>query len=780
MRSEHFWSWFDGHAVPRLKGGNPQMNRVNTFRAMFEHLDGFEEPLIVETGCIEEPDNWVGNGCSTIMFDKYADFAGGFVRSVDIDRGKASRANALTGERTTVACADSVAFLKALGAQPEIPALVYLDASHLNWQVETEAQVHHFLELKAIWPRLAPDTMVAVDDSPAILDENGRLIICGKGGLVARHAGEVGAALAFTEYQSGWTGFPGSPERTDEAAEEILGRARWLLENGEWAKAHPLYRSVLVRTPPPWNGVQRVMHGEACAFFARLALQHERPGAAFDWFKRALEADPMAADYRVELVNKAMLPLGMTGAAKSEAERATKIEPSNQYAWRTLGLVEGRLNNAAKSLAAHEEQARLTGRSTVALLDVVATLVDVERYEEAATLLNEVEARDPNDAMMGDVRQCQAMILARHGDHEAAIQLFEDAIEIGCCDPTLCHFHLSLSLHSIGRYREGWAHHSMRAKNASDPALFVPMRRFDRPLFTLDAPPSTVHVHAEAGAGDNIAMLRYLPLLREMGHKVRYECRDELLELARFSLPGVEVVPMAKDYPGSLGLRDFDLHCPVGELPHAFGTEVDTVPWSGPYLSADPGWAERFAEHKGKIGLAWSSGIRPEGIWLKRYGELKSLKFRDVGRLLWQGDGWTKRAWERMVSLQVGSGREENDKLLLADVLSESPTWAETAGLLANLDLVITPDTGLAHLAGAMGKRTILLMHCHNSGWHFMCERPGAFWNERSPWYPSVTVVRQRESGRWDDVVDRALGMVELWERTHDHAEVAEPAGPGA
>jgi hypothetical protein len=279
------------------------------------------------------------------------------------------------------------------------------------------------------------------------------------------------------------------------------------------------------------------------------------------------------------------------------------------------------------------------------------------------------------------------------------------------------------------------------------------MNRFVRPLFDWQPPPAVVHVHAESGAGDNFALLRFLPLLAERGYTVRYEARDDFFNLVRGSLPAeIEVVPQALDYPGSVGLKNFDYHLPVGELPHVFGTDIDTVPWSGPYLKADPELVKQYAKYRGRIGIAWSSGILDHQVWLKRYGQLKSLHWWDIEPILDR---------KIMVNLQVGPPRRDNN-LCLDDPLPAEPTWADTAALVENLSLVITPDTGLAHLAGAMGKPCWVMMHGHNQGWHFMCARPGASWNERSPWYPSIRLFRQpANSTDWSGVVAEIAEQLE-------------------
>src|SRR5215469_10625421 len=655
MRSVEFWDWFEGYVVPRLNDPNPEIkmyprfDRAKTFRKMLEYLDQFESVRIVETGCMEGEDNWVGNGCSTLIFDKYVECCGGDFRSVEIIPEKVEHARKFVGNRTTITCADSVEYLKGLRSSPD---LLYLDASHLHWHIELTAQVHHYNELMAIMPRLRPDTLVVVDDSPAILDEQMHYKVSGKGGLVAAYANQVGAELLFTEYQSGWTGFPGEVRDNDQATDELVIRARQHVEAGRWQPAYELYRTVLVRTKPPWKPIQRIMHGEACAFFARLALKCDRKGAAGDWYSRALDADPRATDYRVELIKDVMIPLEILTSAKHHAETCTKVSPDEPDGWRMLGTIEGMIGDLDKSLAAHNKQIEVSNGASVSMVDKMVTLLDMERYDEAEQLADELIAK-PNAKMRGDALHSKAMVQARLGKHEEAIPIYQQALEVGSFDPSLVHFHLALSLFSIGRYKEGFKHQHERKTNRTSPTLYTAMRRFSRPLFEMQSPPAKVHVHSESGAGDNLAMWRYFPLLIERGYTVQYEVRDDMFRLAKDSIKGVNILPMAPDYPGALNIPDFDYHCPIGELPFAFGTDVDTVPWHLPYLKSDPDRAKEYLHARNKIGIAWSSGIREEQAWLKRYGQLKSLSFDLIRPIVGERPN-------DFVSLQLGPPRAEN------------------------------------------------------------------------------------------------------------------------
>jgi hypothetical protein len=252
------------------------------------------------------------------------------------------------------------------------------------------------------------------------------------------------------------------------------------------------------------------------------------------------------------------------------------------------------------------------------------------------------------------------------------------------------------------------------------------------------------------GHGDTLALCRYAPLLAAGGYDVRLEVRESMIELFRRSMPGVTVVPRAVNYPHALGIPDFDYHLPLLSAPHALGTGVATVPWHGPYLRACPSlveeWRERLklcGETRLKIGLCWSSGIR-KGIWLGVYGRRKSATFRSFAPLF---------SYDAVFcSLQCGPPAAENT--MLPGLGAEEPSWDETAALVECLDVVITVDSAIAHLAGAMGKPVWLLMHTEGS-WHWLADTPGAPWQNRSPWYPTARVFRQKRAYEWEPVVEQ-------------------------
>jgi hypothetical protein len=214
MLSADFWNWFDELAAPKL------VHRTESFRKIFTYLDRINRPVgIVETGCVRQPDNWAGDGQSTILFDKYAEFhPGSAVFSIDRDPQAAALCSSLVSDRVRIHARESIAYLKSLTDDPpselDFVDLLYLDSYDVDFDNPLPSAIHHLKELLAIAPLLSSETLVVVDDSPScffgVRDENNSFElfrpprIAGKGRLIAEYAAQIGAELLFAEYQCGW------------------------------------------------------------------------------------------------------------------------------------------------------------------------------------------------------------------------------------------------------------------------------------------------------------------------------------------------------------------------------------------------------------------------------------------------------------------------------------------------------------------------------------------------------------------------------------------------
>lgn len=535
---------------------------------------------------------------------------------------------------------------------------------------------------------------------------------------------------------------------------EVLEYARSHFQAGQREHAELLYRFILRYTTPPNIPYMRVPHAEACRFFALEALSRKRYGTATDWYREGINADHYNLDMRVELCRDCLIPMGLMRDAKIETERALRIAPDHAPAWRIMGAIEHDLGNVKASIAAYDKQIALLPNDPSALLDRSTIALDVEDYDLVKKMMEVVITTERKGAGYS----CLAMVAYREGRHQDAIDLYTKSIVEGVNDKDMVKFNRSFPRHSIGKYRKGWIDHECRGKQRLSAATAVPLRRFVLPVWNHEPEPARIHIHEEQGFGDTLAMGRFVKIMLDSGYEVSVEVRAELMDLFSCSFPKAKIVQRAADYPGAIGIPLFDYHIPMLSFPYIFQTDIDTIPWDGPYLKADAMLVAEYAAKlrqafillgSGKlVGLCWSSGIR-DGIWIKEYGKRKSMHFAELAPFLPVGNC-------DYVSLQVGPERVQSHGVggRVLDVLPEKPTWADTAALIANLDLVITVDSAVAHLAGAMGKPVWVMMHTEGS-WHFMAYKEGAPWEKASPWYPSVRLYRQRTVHDWSEVTQR-------------------------
>ena len=216
MRSDDFWKYFDQIARSKLA------RRADTFSKVFSYLDRFDRPvIIVETGCVRQKEAWEGDGQSTILFDKYAEFhPGSIVYSVDIDPAAAALCRSLVRPEVLIHTGDSVAFLRSLADRPacEVKSidLLYLDSYDVNLQYPLPSAIHALKELLAIQPLVSSETLVVADDSPltflGVANPNRSMTVFeapqtgGKGKLIGEYATQIGAEVYFTGHQCAWLG----------------------------------------------------------------------------------------------------------------------------------------------------------------------------------------------------------------------------------------------------------------------------------------------------------------------------------------------------------------------------------------------------------------------------------------------------------------------------------------------------------------------------------------------------------------------------------------------
>ena len=257
----------------------------------------------------------------------------------------------------------------------------------------------------------------------------------------------------------------------------------------------------------------------------------------------------------------------------------------------------------------------------------------------------------------------------------------------------------------------------------------------------------TILLYAEQGLGDTIQFCRYVQLVASLGAKVILEVQRPLVPLLR-GLAGVESLIAKGDQ-----LPEFDYQCPLMSLPLAFKTDLNSIPVSQRYLEAQAQrvvyWRERLKSNKFKIGISWQ-GSQTSKIDIGRSFELS--RFEKIAQL----------PNVQLISLQKGYGTEQlktmpvgMEVMDLGGQMDAEGAFLDSAAVMMNLDLVITSDTALAHLAGALGVKTWVALK-YVPDWRWMLDR------DDSPWYPSIKLFRQQELDEWTPVFEQIFSELNL------------------
>ena len=305
----------------------------------------------------------------------------------------------------------------------------------------------------------------------------------------------------------------------------------------------------------------------------------------------------------------------------------------------------------------------------------------------------------------------------------------------------------------MGEFRDGWPLYESRLRLERPGQLH---RGLDTPRWMGDVPLAgrTLFVYADQGLGDTLQFCRYIPVLEAMDARVVFEVQPVLKRLLRSLAMRGTLTGRGEPLP------EFDLHVPLLSLPLALRTEIATIPGGVPYLRVDPAagrsWGERLAELPGrKVGLNWQGN--PEAEKLSAL-EARSFPLATAAPLACVPG-------VSLVSLQKGAGAEQRARVDFAGAIAQltDPAYMgadeianETAALLMGLDLVITADTALAHLAGALGARVWVILQAVPD-WRWLIER------DDSPWYPTMKLFRQRTPGDWSEVFERVAAALADW-----------------
>lgn len=429
--------------------------------------------------------------------------------------------------------------------------------------------------------------------------------------------------------------------------------------------------------------------------------------------------------------------------------RAIELDAANVDAHFNLGVILGSTPRQEEAEYHYRAVIRTVPTATKALINLAALLQRRGLEFEAANWLKlAIGSALQSPLALHDLAGARA----QSGEFADAEFLARRALETWtlASDPQAAEaeFHLSLLLLSSGRYSEGWPLYEARntpdfttspnaVRGAKRLELRIPQWRGE----TIEG--KRILLHHEQGFGDNIQFCRYAALLKERGASVvDIICPPELRRLFA-SIRDTDRVLSSGDYISS---SDYDFWTFLLSIPLHFNTTVETIPAAIPYLQADraiaKAWGPRLSSTGVKVGIVWrgsSSNLHDKQRSLPSLGTLSPL--------------WTARDDAVFVSLQKAAGEAEamvaDSWLPLIDVGSELQDFADTAAVLENLDLLISVDTAVTHLAGALGKPCWILLHAPRPDWRWMRGR------NDSPWYPGcVRLFRQEKAGNWKSVVE--------------------------
>jgi tetratricopeptide (TPR) repeat protein len=433
---------------------------------------------------------------------------------------------------------------------------------------------------------------------------------------------------------------------------------------------------------------------------------------------------------------------GEVAAAQASYERALALRPDHVESLIGLGAVLVEQGRAGDGLRCHQRALALSPNHPEAHNNLGVALVELGRAPEALAHYQRALALAPGRA---EFHNNLGIAHERLGRFAEALDEYGRAIALKP-DYAEAHFNRAHALLLSGNFAEGWAEYEWRFAVAGD------QRRFAQPLWAGEPLAGrTILVHAEQGFGDTIQFVRYAALLAARGARVVLEAPQPLLRLLA-SAPGI-----AEWVAAGAALPRFDCHCPLLSLPRVLATELATIPAATPYLAASPErvgyWRDRLPPARLRVGIAWQGNPRA------RHDRSRSIPLREFAPL-------AAIPGIRLVSLQQHDGLDQLQALpagmrvetLGAEFDAGPDAFLDTAAVMGELDLIVTCDTAIAHLAGALGRPVFVLLADHPD-WRWLTGR------DDSPWYPSMRLFRQTEPGDWSGPVTNVAAALAARQR---------------
>jgi tetratricopeptide (TPR) repeat protein len=421
-------------------------------------------------------------------------------------------------------------------------------------------------------------------------------------------------------------------------------------------------------------------------------------------------------------------------------DRVIALRPKFADAWVGRGLALRNLGEFDDAIDHFDTALEFNPRHIDARLSRAALLATLGRNQESEAEARLILSIDPNN---GAAYNNLGNALQRLGRLPEARESFETAIQL-VPDPTAARFNYGMCLLQAGDFARGWREYEFRGKTdgweVGWDLTHVPAWLGEKPIAG-----RTILLYAEQGLGDTIQFCRYAPMVRALGAKVLLGVPPVLKRLTQSLDDPIEVIDVDQPAPA------FDFHCSIMSLPLVFGTELATIPAHVPYLTAPGEYRTKWQRILGprrspRIGLAWSGNDKPLG---------RSIPLDTIGPLV--------AMLPEVFCLQRDLRPSDVPALAMYQGIRffghDLQDFSDTAALMQELDLIISIDTSVLHLAGALGLPAWGMMP-YAADWRWLMDR------EDSPWYPTMRLFRPPASGDWESIIDRLCTELDQYLQT--------------
>ncbi len=445
------------------------------------------------------------------------------------------------------------------------------------------------------------------------------------------------------------------------------------------------------------------------------------------YYTNALKLNPQYVDAYNNL-GTVLQQQGLNQEARACYEQALRLDPNFAGAYTNIGRIMQALGDLEEAKKFHVKALEVAPNFPEAENNLGIIFQEEGNDEEAIEHFRKALEIRPQYAdaysNLGNIALCACQI-------EEALDYFQKALSI---QPNLvdAHWDRAIAWLLSGNYPKGWEEYEWRFRKKD-----YPPRTYQQPLW--DGSPlngKKILIYDEQGFGDTFQFIRFLPQVQEKGGEVIFECHHGLKEILN-GIQGVDTLIERSET--SQEMPDFDVHLPLMSLPRVLSLTINTIPTPIPYLQAETKkvtrWRKKLESQKGlKIGITWA-GSKTNKRNFERSCSIESFKTL------------TKVPNVQLYSLQMEQpdGIQDTDNDDIIDLSHEISDFTDTAAILMNLDLVITVDTAVAHLAGALGRPVWLLLPFFPD-WRWMLE------GDNTPWYPSLRLFRQPSRGDWNSV----------------------------